>query len=367
MDRQGPPRIYFHKFATRAMDNPFGLAAGERLTQAFEGWRGPADNAKARSQYTVKQILIGLIVGLLVGGVAVWTYEKKQQPHEEKPKEEHKEASIVQHGTNGQIFLKLDKEARERMGLKTQPLEKVELSPEIKAYGKVLDPTPLATLLIEQTTAKASFELSSKEYERVKQLFSQGQNASARAVETAEATMKKDQVQLQSVQARLDLALGAAAAGKFDLSKLVDSLVHFKAALIRLDVPMTEKLSSAPTGARVGTAADEENLVESVYLGPATSTDLQLQGRGYLFLVETNPPSPGALVNGWLKLPGEPESGVVVPREALVRHEGEAFLYVQTGDETFVRKEIELEHPLAKGWFVEKGLKANANVVVVGA
>jgi hypothetical protein len=58
---------------------------------------------------------------------------------------------------------------------------------------------------------------------------------------------------------------------------------------------------------------------------------------------------------------------VVVPREALVRHEGEAFLYLQTGDDTFVRKEIELEHPVAKGWFIEKELKPKDNVVVVGA
>jgi hypothetical protein len=349
------------------MDNPFGLAAGERLTQAFEGWRGPADNAKARSQYTVKQILIGLIVGLLVGGVAVWTYEKKQQPHEEKPKEEHKETSIVQHGTNGQTFLKLDKEARERMGLKTQPLEKVELSPEIKAYGKVLDPTPLATLLIEQTTAKASLELSSKEYERVKQLFSQGQNASARAVETAEATMKKDQIQTQAIQSRLNLTLGSAAAGKFDFSKLVDSLVQFKAALVRMDVPLAEKSSSPPTGARIGTASGEQNITEAFYMGPAPTADPQFQGRGYLFLVQTNPPPPGALVSGWLSLPGEPDSGVVAPREAIVRHQGEAFLYVQTGEDTFVRKEIELEHPLANGWFVETGLKPKQNVVIVGA
>jgi hypothetical protein len=315
----------------------------------------------------VKQILIGLIIGLLVGGVAVWTYEKKQEPHEEKAKEEHKEASIVQHGTNGESFLKIDKEAREHMGLKTQPLEKVEISPEMKAYGKVLDPTPLATLLIDQATTKASLEASSKEYERLKQLFSQGQNASARAVEAAEAMMRKDQVQLQSVQARLDLALGAAARGKVELSNLVDSLVRFKAALVRLDVPVTEKISGPPIGARIGSAADEEDLVDALYLGPATSTDPQVQGRGFLFLVQTNPPAPNSFVVGWLKLPGEPEIGVVVPREALVRHEGEAFLYLQTGEDTFVRKEIELDHPLAKGWFIEKELKPKDNIVIVGA
>jgi hypothetical protein len=316
----------------------------------------------------VKQTLIGIIVGLLIGGTAVWTWQKRQEPREkEKDKEEKKEPQIVQHGTNGETFLKLDKAAQEKMGLKVAPLEKTEVSPETRSFGKVLDPAPLATLMIDLTTARASLDASTKEFERLKQLFSQNQNASARALEAAEALMKKDQIQVEAAQARLSLAMGAATLAKFDLSKLIASLVQFKAALVRMDVPLAERLSSVPIGARIGTVASDENLTDAVYLGPATSTDAQMQGQGFLFLVQTNPPPPGALVAGWLKMPGEPDSGVVVPREAIVRHEGEAFVYLQTGDETFIRKEIELEHPLDKGWFIEKGLKAKAKVVVTGA
>lgn len=317
----------------------------------------------------MKQTLIGIIVGLLIGGVAVWTYESRQHKAEgeSKKEEEHKEASLVQHGTNGETFLKINAETRTRMGLKTQALESAQLSPEVKAYGQVQDPTPLATLLIEQNTAKASLDASTKEHERLKQLFASGQNASARAVETAEAMMQKDRIQLEAVQARLALALGPEAAGKFDLSKLVESLVQFKAALLRLEVPLTEKLPGRPTGARVATLAAGETFTEALYLGPATSADLQMPGQGFIFLLQTNPPPPGTLLSGWLSLPGEPESGVVVPREAIVRHEGEAFIYVQKGEDVFVRQELELEHPLKNGWFVEKGLQPKANVVVEGA
>jgi hypothetical protein len=316
----------------------------------------------------VKQTLIGIIVGLLIGGVAVWTYEQRQHPADaEKPKEEeHKEASLVQHGTNGETFLKLSAEVRSRMGLKTQPLEEAKLSPEVKAYGKVQDPTPLATLLIEQSTVQASLDASTKEYERLKQLAS-GQNASARAVEAAEAAMKKDRIQLQAAQSRLTLALGPGATGKFELPKLMDSLVQLKAALVRMDVPLTANLPNRPTGARLGSVTSPENFTDAIYLGPATSADPQMQGQGFLFLIQTNPPPPGALVSGWLRFPGEPESGVLVPREALVRHEGESFIYVQKGEDMFFRQELELEHPLDRGWFVEKGLEPKVNVVVEGA
>ena len=72
-------------------------------------------------------------------------------------------------------------------------------------------------------------------------------------------------------------------------------------------------------------------------------------------------------MTGWLALPGKPEEGVVIPRAAIVRHEGEAFVYVQTGEELFLRKEVELHHPTAKGWFIDEGFKPGDKVVTVGA
>lgn len=317
----------------------------------------------------MKQTLIGIIVGLLLGGVAVWTYESRQHKAEgeSKKEDEHKEALLVQHGTNGEIFLKLNPQTQARMGLKAQPLESARLNPEVKTYGQVLDPAPLVSLLVEQSTAKASLEASTREYERLKQLAATGQNASARAVEAAEAMMKKDRIQLDASLARLALALGPETAGRTDLASLVESLLHFKAALVRFDVPLTEKLPGRPTGARLASPAEAETFAEAAYLGPATSADPQMPGQGFLFLLQTNPPPPGTLLGGWLTLPGEPESGVIVPREAIVRHEGEAFIYVQKGVDAFARQEVELEHPLKKGWFVEKGLQPGIHVVVEGA
>jgi hypothetical protein len=64
---------------------------------------------------------------------------------------------------------------------------------------------------------------------------------------------------------------------------------------------------------------------------------------------------------------GDPENGVLVPRAAILRYEGEAFVYVQTGDDTFGRKQIELERPLDNGFFVHEGLSANQQVVIAGA
>ena len=75
----------------------------------------------------------------------------------------------------------------------------------------------------------------------------------------------------------------------------------------------------------------------------------------------------GATVTGFLKLSGEAKAGVTVPRSAVVRSNGATWVYLQTGDDTFERVEVALDHPLDDGWFVAKGLKAETKVVVVGA
>jgi hypothetical protein len=97
--------------------------------------------------------------------------------------------------------------------------------------------------------------------------------------------------------------------------------------------------------------------------------DVQAQGQSFLFLVKaaSTPLAPGAFVTALLQVPGEPVTGVIVPRAALLRHEGEVFVYLQTGEQTFERKAIELERPVENGWFVHEGLNPNDKLVTVGA
>ena len=88
----------------------------------------------------------------------------------------------------------------------------------------------------------------------------------------------------------------------------------------------------------------------------------------------TTKPVPGDLTFKLLRLLGDGEfhsgealAGVMVPRTAIVRFHGDAWVYVQTGADTFERVAIALDHPLADGWFVRAGLKPQAKVVTTGA
>jgi hypothetical protein len=316
----------------------------------------------------VKRVFLGLIVGLVLGAAAMW-FGQKHPGARAKPETEPapQDESFVHRGTNNDTFLKLDQETQDRVGLRAEPLAAAQLQPEVKGYGRVLDPAPLAALLVELATAKAALEVSMKEFQRLKVLHAQDQNVSTRALETAEATLKRDQVALDSVQPRLLLGWGKAVAALPDLAAFTHSLASQEAALVRIDLPLSETLSAPPIGARVAPLTMPDHLAEAQFLGPAPNADPQMQAQGFVFLMKTNPLPPGAAVTAWLEMPGGAQAGVIVPRAAVLRHEGGLFVYLQTSDDTFQRKQIEIVRSVDHGWFVKAGLQPKDKVVVVGA
>jgi len=316
----------------------------------------------------MKRILLGIIIGIAAGGIVAWSFLKSHGAPEAKAekKEEHKEESHVQKGTNGETILKFDQAAQDKMSLKVVELESSELKPELKAFGRVLDLAPLSAELSDIALANSQLEASTREFERVKTLFGQNQNVSARTVETAQAAVQRDRLTIEAAQLRLTSTWGKAIAGMDGLNEFVRAAIAQNAALVRLDVPAGENLKGTPVSARIALLSTPDMPIPATFLGSAVSVDPQSQGRGFLFAVKTNGIAAGASVIGWLTLPGEPESGVIVPRDAIVRHEGEAFVYIRRNGETFERKEMELAHPLEQGWFTDD-LKPKTMVVVNGA
>jgi hypothetical protein len=138
---------------------------------------------------------------------------------------------------------------------------------------------------------------------------------------------------------------------------------------VRIELPAGEFLKSDPSGARLVPLASGSQPIEARFVGAATAIDPQTQGQGFLFLVESNGARlvANAAVEGFIKLPGDAQSGVAVPRNSVIRFNGATWIYRQTGDETFQRTEVALDRPLDNGWFVREGLKPQDKVVTVGA
>jgi multidrug efflux pump subunit AcrA (membrane-fusion protein) len=299
--------------------------------------------------------------GLLVAGCS-------KDAGDEKAKSSAENKSRVKHGTNGSAILTLDEATQKSMGLQTAALQSATLAPEVKGYGHVLDVSPLASLVADITTAQAANDASQAELKRLKALMGQN-NASERALQAAEATAAHDQAQLAATRLKLVSSWGTAVARRDDLPALAQGLSALSNVLVEIDLPAGTKLSAAPTGGRLLALGDGAEPIDAQLLGPAPVVDPQLQGRGFLFLVTSNSShlAPGAAVSGLLTFPGEPQSGVTVPRDAVIRFNGTAWVYLQTGDETFERTEVPVDRPTQQGWFVAGRLKPESKVVTVGA
>jgi hypothetical protein len=253
------------------------------------------------------------------------------------------------------------------LGIQVKSPAAFEMNPELRGYGRVLDPAPLAALVAELASAQAAYAVSSSERTRLKTLEGQG-NASARALQTAEAAAQRDLVAVQSARERLILSWGKTVADENDLPAFSRSLASLEAALVRIDLPAGETWKAPPTGARITALSGQS--AEAEFLEPAPSVDPQMQGQGFIFLLKPNslPLTAGESVVGYIKSAGLPLAGVLVPREAVVRTEGTGWTYVlNAAGNAFTRIEVALDHPTEAGWFVTRGVTASDHVVVTSA
>ena len=300
-----------------------------------------------------------MIAGLLAA--CTKTGEEKEN---EKPKAEE---SHVKRGAQGEMIITLDAGTQKRIGLELEVPASAQSQPEVKAYGHVLDPAPLVSLLSELAPAHVAAATSQHEFDRLRTLAEQN-NASVRALQAAEAAAKRDQLLVESLRTKLILGWGKAVLERDDPPAFVKSLASREQALVRVDLPAGESLNRPPASARLISLGDSEHPVAAEFFDTASTVDPQTQGQGFLFLVGGKPSglSPNAAVTAYLKTPGESLSGVMIPSSAVIRYQGKAWIYVQTGDKEFTRREIPLDHPGASGWFVSSGVTDQDRVVASG-
>jgi hypothetical protein len=313
----------------------------------------------------MNNVLAALAGGILIGALALWGFT---QLNTERPQQLDEDAASIAANAAIPGVIQLGPEQQAKAGIVLADLAPREVSQEVKGYGLVIDTQPLLDLLAELRSAEATLEASTKEYERVQALHANDQNASARTVETASATVKRDQIQVETIRSRLGSAWGPQFI-KSDAARLVQSLSTLEAVLIRVDLAVDESLQSSPATARVVSPMDSTRSAEARFLGRATTAPAQTPGQGFLFLLQPNSLDlrPGMGLVTFLTLEGPRLHGVLLPRSAIVRQQGQAWVYVQTGDRTFERKLVVLEHALDDGWFVDANAAPAGRVVIGGA
>jgi hypothetical protein len=307
----------------------------------------------------MNKTFIGILIGLLLGAGATWLGLRQHGGAE--PAKTETAAAKPEEKPNP-LHVPAAKRAAAGITL-TKPVE-TEVTPEVQAFGRVLDTTPLVTLIGELETARAANVASEKELERVKKLFAAGGNASGQAVETAEANASRDHVAVSSAQARLFAAWGR------DIAKNLDSInkaLEEDASLARLDVLPGENVGVAPKTARLSLPGSDAAF-EAEVLGTAPVADPQVQGASFLVLLRGHPLPAGAALRGTLPGVGETAKVFVIPRSAIVYHQGSAWVFILGEEDTFERKLVSIGRSIGdENVTIKQGVDAEEQVVTTGA
>lgn len=312
----------------------------------------------------MKKIFLGIFLGLVLGAGAMWLLGSGGGAPSAEP---IKGADTTPADEPKPGAVKLDADAQEQAGIKTSQPVAAEYKPEAKGFARVLDPASLTADLAEITADTAMYSASANGYQRL-QILKAGGNASGQAVEAAEAAMLHDGSQLDAAKARLIADWGPALAARVDLPQLAKTLLAQDAALVRVDILGGETLPAEPREIHVALVLGGADPVAVEVLGPAPSADPQAQGVSFLALLGQSPPAPGTQLLAWMTHAGEGEQGLSLLGTAVVRYDGDTFVYTQTSSDVFTRRRVELGATLRDGSvFVTNGVTAQDHIVVNGA
>jgi multidrug efflux pump subunit AcrA (membrane-fusion protein) len=144
---------------------------------------------------------------------------------------------------------------------------------------------------------------------------------------------------------------------------------RFDRLLVRIALPAGAEIDESVSTARIAVSGHEDRWLPAERVSLAATADGHTGGPTYLFAIKADGLSlqPGLPVTAYLVMPGEPVSGVALPRSAVIRYMGQTWVYVQTDAEQFTRREVVAGVPRQNDWFVAAGLKSGERVVTVGA
>jgi multidrug efflux pump subunit AcrA (membrane-fusion protein) len=142
-------------------------------------------------------------------------------------------------------------------------------------------------------------------------------------------------------------------------------LASGRSVLVRVTFPLGALGNVIPATlqiARLG-ANPKSWTTSTIWEAPADSA---FPGRGFYALLDGSDLAQNEHVTATVPV-GAAQAGVTVPAAALIYGDNEAWVYVQTGPEAFLKTRIDIGKPLGDGYFVADGIRAGQRIVTGGA
>jgi hypothetical protein len=277
----------------------------------------------------------------------------------------------VSRGASGRVFVSLQPAAVKEIGLVSETLRATVRPVEVEAYGLVLDPAPLARLNGDLIAARAALAASQAEFQRASHLYAEQKNVSLKALQSARATYLGDESRVEVLRQQLRDQWGGEIALMNPRARadFVAALIARRKAIARVSLPLGQALDRIPNRARVVVPGRAKHPLTARAVYPAPMVDPLMQGQSFLLWIDS--PSaiarPGAAVTAWLPTTSNSEQGIMVPRSAVVRYEGRAWVYQETRPGRFTRRRLVVAESSRDGYFVTAILDPGMRIVVTGA
>ena len=288
---------------------------------------------------------------------------------------------------NGVNFITLSAEIQSNSGIKTSPIQSSVYKKNLTNYATVLN----IDFLIEQknrfneiknqiSLLTNELDRDKKNYDRFKLLNDDNKNVSDKALQEVKVNYENTRIKLNATQ---ELVSGIkqnirAQWGETILSmidqglkkELFEFLLQGKARIVK--VTLSENTDNEPP--KNISLALIDNLSEKFlanYLAESPTLDKSLKGKTYFYIVYSNKLRIDSKVIANLvqdNLSSESEKYLAIPKEAVVWNAGQAWIYIKTGENKFLRKAIETDNESPNGWIIkEEHIKENDLIVINGA
>lgn len=331
---------------------------------------------------TLKRVFVWTVVlGLAAIMIRTFAQVRKDRPdrEEDEQRKEGTETPATVFVQNGQTVITLDPKAQSRAEIIVASLKAMTSRERITAPAVVLSAQELigrrnnyVSGVARLEKARASVDVSQQEFNRLKALYQDNQNASQKALEGAQGALRSDQAEVRATQQDLLLQTAAlrqdwgAAIAKWvvDDPAPLDPVFEQREFLVQVTVP-PGIVSAAPES--ISLELPQSGYAQAKLISSFPRVDARIQGASFLYVTPSRPGlAPGLNLVAHLAV-GRLTHGVLVPQQAIVWWQGEAWVYKQLAPDRFVRHEVDTSAQIEGGFFVSSGISPGDKVVTSGA
>lgn len=329
---------------------------------------------------TLKRLLLWTVaLTLAVIMVRTSAQVRKDRPDKDEESEKAAKSPASVSIQNGQPVITLDPEAESRAGVEVASLKTVASREQITAPAVVLSAQELvslrntyASVLERLEKARANVDVSQQEFDRLEALYEDNQNASRKALEGEQGTLRSNQAEAKAAQQ--DLILQRAALRQSWGGVISRWVADDAAALNRVfeQQDLLVQVTMPPSGAVSAPATISLGLPQSRYaqaklISPFPRVDPRIQGVSFLYAMPNRLGlAPGLTLAAHLAV-GRLMHGVLVPQPAVVWWQGRAWAYKQLAPGQFARQEVDTSTEIGDSYFVPTGISTRDKIVMRGA